>query len=135
MLQKSLLKKKSIIVSIIVAIVIIIILFFAEGLKKRTDVVLTNYFISDDGAKMKLNIATSSSIGYARALEIKQGGDNKYITFYSTFGFFNSKLGAKSEYEIELNPSCAEIYFYKGDGEYRLVLQKNETTNEWRLVK
>lgn len=129
-------KKKSIMAGLmIVAIVIIIILFFAEGLKKRTDAVLTNYSISEDGAKMKLNIAISSSIGNARALEIKQGGDNKYITFYSAFGFLNSKLGAKSEYEIELNPSCSEIFFYKGDGEFKLVLQKDETTKEWRLIK
>lgn len=72
---------------IIAAIVITMILFFAEGLKKRTDVVLKSYSISEDGAKMKLNIAISSSIGNARTLEIKQGGDNKYITFYSAFGF------------------------------------------------
>ena len=38
---------------------------------------------------MKLNIAISSSAGYTRALEIKQGGDNMYITFYSAFGFLN----------------------------------------------
>ncbi len=85
--------------------------------------------------EMKLNIAISSSIGNARALEIKQGEYNKYITFYSAFGFLNSKFGAKSEYEIELNPSCSEIFFYKGDGEFKLVLQKDETTKEWRLIK
>lgn len=128
-------KKKSIMAGLIIAAIVMIILFFAEGLKKRTDVVLTNYSISEDGAKMKLNIAVSSSIGNARALEIKQGGDNKYITFYSAFGFLNSRFGAKSEYEIELNPSCSEIYFYKGDGEFKLVLQKDETTKEWRLIK
>lgn len=127
--------KKIIMALMILFIVIIMILFFAGGLKKRTDVVLTSYSISENGTKMKLNIIISSSVGNARALEIEQREDNKYITFYSAFGFLNSKFGAKSEYEIELNPSCAEIYFYKGNGEYKLVLQKNETTNEWRLVK
>ena len=85
--------------------------------------------------EMKLNIAISSSIGNARALEIKQGEYNKYITFYSAFGLLNGKFGAKSEFEIELNPSCTEIYFYKGDGEYKLILQKDETTDEWKLVE
>lgn len=129
-------KKKSIIAGLILlAIAIIIILIFIRGLEKRTDVVLTDYSISEDGTKMKLNIAISSSIGNARALEIKQGGDNKYITFYSAFGLLNGKFGAKSEFEIELNPSCTEIYFYKGDGEYKLILQKDETTDEWKLVE
>ena len=61
---------------------------------------------------MKLNITTTSSIGSARALEIKQGGDNKYIAFYSAFGFLNSKFGAKSEYEIELNPLYILLPFF-----------------------
>ena len=129
-------KKNSIVVGLMILVTaIIMILFFCRGLEKRTDVVLTDYTISEDGEKMKLNITTTSSIGSARALEIKQGGDNIYIAFYSAFGFLNSKFGAKSEYEIELNPSCTEIYFYKGDGEYELVLQKSETTNEWSFVK
>lgn len=83
---------------------------------------------------MKLNIAITSSIRNIRDLKMKQGGDNKYITFYSAFGLFNNKFGTKSEFEIELNPSCTEIYFYKGDGEYKLVLRKDEITNKWRLV-
>ncbi|MCI9478832.1 MAG: hypothetical protein HFI21_07515 [Lachnospiraceae bacterium] len=128
-------KKKIVMAGLVIAASIIMTLFFIGGLEKRTDVVLKNYSISEDGEKMKLNIAISSSAGYTRALEIKQGGDNKYITFYSTFGFLNSDFGAKSEYEIELNPSCTEIYFYKGGGEYKLVLQKNEAANEWEHVK
>lgn len=127
-------KKKTIIVILIIVFVLVGI-FILEGFQKRTDVILTNYSLSEDGTKMKLNIAISSSVGYARSLRIKQGGDNKYITFYSTFGFINSKLGAKNEFEIELNPSCTEIYFYKGNGGYKLVLEKNQETNEWKIVK
>ena len=127
--------KKKIIIILSVILIIIIALFVAGGFRKRTDVVLTNYSISEDGKIMTLNITITSSIGYARDLKVKQGGENKYITFYSTFGFFNSKIGAKSEYEIELNPYCNEIYFYKGDGGYNLVLKKDESTNEWKSVK
>lgn len=127
--------KKKMIIIFLVIIFAFIGLFLLGGLRKRTDVVLTNYSISEDGTKIKLSVAITSTIGYARDLRIKQGGDNKYITFYSTFGFFNSKFGAKSEYEIELNPSCTEIYFHKGDGGYKLVLEKNEETNEWDFAK
>lgn len=60
----------------ILFIVIIMILFFAGGLKKRTDVVLTSYSISEDGTKMKLNIIISSSVGNARVFskEDEEGG-------------------------------------------------------------
>ena len=90
---------------------------------KRTDVYLTNYSISEDGNIMTLSVSPSSSIGYIKGLKIKQDRDSKYITFYSTFGLNNS-LGSKNKFEIELNPSCKEIYFYKGDDEYMLVLKK-----------
>ena len=127
--------KKKIIIIFSGLLIIITALFFAGGFRKRNDVVLTNYSVTEDGKMMKLNIGITSSIGYARNLKVKQGGDNKYITFYSTFGFLNSKIGAKSEYEIELDPFCSEIYFYKGDGGYNLVLKKDELTKEWKFVK
>ncbi len=127
--------KKRIIIIFLVIIFTFIVVFLLGGLKKRTDVVLIDYFVTEDGKKMKLGITVTSTIGYARDLKVKQDGDNKYITFYSTFGFLNSKLGAKSEYEIELNPSCSEIYFYTGDGGYKQVLQKDEITNEWKVVR
>ncbi len=126
--------KKKVLIVLLILIMIFFGLFFVGGLRKRTDVVLRKYSLSEDGTRMKLDITVASTVGYARDLKVKQGGDNKYITFYSTFGFLNSKFGAKSEYEIELDPSCTEIYFYKGNGEYKLVLQQNEKTNEWELV-
>ncbi len=123
-------KKIAIILTLIIAIVLAI--FIATGFKKRTDVVITDYSVSEDGTKIKLNVAVSSSMGYTRSLKIKQGGDNKYITFYSTFGGFNSKIGAKNTFEIEVDSMCSKIYFYKSDGGYNLVLEKDKTTNKWR---
>jgi len=32
------------------------------------------------------------------------------------------------------DPKIDKIYFYKGDGKYNLVLQKNELTNEWEFA-
>lgn len=125
--------KISIISSIIIVILLLGGLLISTG-GKRTDVYLRNYFISEDGNTMTLDVSVVSSMGYIRSIKVKQGGDNKYITFYSTFGL-NSTLGAKSKFEIEINPYCDEIYFYKGDGGYKLVLEKDRDTNEWSEVK
>ena len=124
--------KKRIAVILTLVIIIILIILIATGFKKRSDVVLTDYSVSEDGTKLTLKVAVSSSMGYTRSLKIKQGGDNKYITFYSTFGGFNSKLGAKDTFDIEVDSMCSEIYFYKGDGGYNLVLEKDKTTNKWK---
>ena len=126
-------KKKTIILFLIFIIIMIMIILIITG-GKRTDVVLKDFSISNDGTKITLNTMVTGSAGYTRKLKIKQGGDNKYITFYSTYGI-NSNLGAKSIFEVELDPFCREIYFYKGDGGYKLVLKKDTNTNQWGIVK
>lgn len=101
---------------------------------KRSDVYLNNYMISEDGNKMILDVSVMGSMGYVRNLKIKQGGDNKYITFYSTFGL-NNRLGAKDKFEIDLNSFCGDLYFYSGDGGYRLVLEKDNEKDTWTIIK
>lgn len=128
-------KGKKLIIFVIMIICTILLFFMTTGFRKRTDVGLINFSVSEDGSVMTLDVTVTSTIGYARAMKVKQGGDNKYITFYSTFGLLNSKIGANSEYELNLNPSCEEIYFYKGDGGYKLVLQKNIDTNQWEMIR
>lgn len=124
--------KKKILVILIVVILIILAIFIATGFNKRTDVVLADYSVSEDETKLTLKVSVFSSMGYTRDFDIKQDGDNQYIAFYSTFGGFNSKIGAKDTFEIELNPNCTSIYFYKGNGEYDLVLEKDTVTNIWK---
>lgn len=101
---------------------------------KRADVVLLDFSVAEDGTKLQLHTTLASSMGYTRKIKVKQIGDNLYLTFYSTFGF-NNAIGAKNEFEVTLNSSCREIYFDKGDGEYKLVLQKNVETNAWEMVR
>ena len=103
-------KKKTIILFLIFIIIMIMIMFIITG-GKRTDVGLKDFLVSKDGTKITLHTMVTGSAGYTRKLKIKQGGDNKYITFYSTFGI-NSNLGAKSIFEVELDPFCREIYFF-----------------------
>ena len=126
--------KKKFIIVFLVILTIFIILYFNNGFKKRTDVILMDYSVLDNGSVIKLDIGISASIGYVRRLESKQKENSIYITFYSTFGFFNNKMGSKGEYEIKINKEIDKIYFYKGDGKYNLVLQKNELTNEWEFA-
>lgn len=126
-------KNKILIITIVVIILLLGIFLILTG-GKRGDVYLNKFSVSADGNTMTIYVGVASSMGYVRNMKVKQGGDNKYITFYSTFGL-NSRLGAKSKFEIELNPDCEEIYFYKGDGGYKLVLQKDKETNEWKSIR
>lgn len=128
-------KKKLLIIISTLVIVIVMILFIGTGFIKRTDVYLVDYSLSKDGSSITMDVGTTGSMGYTRGYTIKQGGDSKYITFYSAFGGLNSNIGAKNQFQLELNPSCNEIYFYHGDGGYTLVLQKNEVTKEWTKVE
>lgn len=124
-------KKKTLIIVIVVIAIILVGLFLSTG-GSRTDVFLKDFELSQDGKTMSLKVAVSSSVGYVRDMKVKQGGDNKYITFYSTFGI-NSRLGAQDTFEIELNNSATEIYFYSGGKGYRKVLEKSDN-GEWTKV-
>lgn len=125
-------KKKIVIVTIIVIGVLVLSFFIGAGFNRRTDVVLTEYFVSEDGKKLTFNVGVMSSMGYIRGFKNEGGGVKPhYLTFYSTFGGFNSSFGAKSEFELDLDENDAEIYFCRADGGYELVLQKNVDTGEW----
>ena len=115
---------------LIILVCLLLLLFSLSALfllssKTRTDVYLKAFELSEDGKTMTLHVGLSSSAGYLRKMVVKQGGDNKYITFYSTPGI-NSKIGAKDTFELDLNPSAGEIYFYSGNGSYRQVLESRE---------
>ena len=125
-------KKTLIIVSIIVIAVIGVGLFLASG-RARTDVYLKDFEVSADGKTITLKVGVSSSAGYVRKMKRTSGSMNYYFTFYSTFGF-NSKLGAKDTFTINIDDNVEEIYFYSGDGGYRKVLEKNDL-GEWMIVK
>ena len=118
----------------IIGITIMIVLLVLSTGGKISGIMILDYATSEDGSKMTLRVGVSSSIGYTRAMKSKDVGDQKRITFYSTYGL-NSSLGAKSEFQIDLAPNIKEIYFDSGNGEYKLMLQKDEETNQWHRVK
>lgn len=102
------------------------------GFQKRTDVVLGDFAVSEDGSEITLHVGVASSMGYIRNFKDKGGGvKSHYLTFYSTFGGLNSSFGSKKAFTLELVPDDTEIYFNRAGGGYELVLVKNEETGEW----
>ena len=108
------------------------IYFVGTGFVERTDVALGEYSVTEDGTVLTFYAGLMSSMGYIRAYKDEGGGvKDHYLTFYSTFGGFNSSLGAKNEFALELDEDDSEIYFKRGNHSYKLVLKKNLETGEW----
>ena len=103
------------------------------GFLERTDVGLVDYSVSEDGTELTLRVAVLSSMGYVRTFRNLGGGVKPhYLVFYSTFGGFNSRLGAKHVFELDLSETDTEVYFCRPGGGYQLVLQKNAETGLWQ---
>ena len=120
--------------SVITALVVLLgTCFIGSGFTKRTDVVLGDYSVSEDGTEITLYVGIPTSMGYIRGFEHEGGGGLKpyYLTFYSTFGGLNSSFGAKHEFTLELCEYDSEIWFNRPGGGYELVLQKDPETGAW----
>ena len=128
---------KKVIIGIIAVILIVFIALFLSTGGVRTDVVLRNYKVSEDGKTMTITVDVLSSAGYIRKMKQTDNymePDLINLTFYSTFGI-NSKLGAKDTFTLELESNVDEIYFNKGNKGYNKVLKKDKETGEWNIVK
>lgn len=125
-------KNKKLPVIIAVIGVLMVSFVIGTGFTKRTDVILTDYSVSEDGAEIILKTSVSSSAGYIRGFKNDGGGVKPhYLTFYATFGGLNSTFGAKNEFVLEVDEDDSEIYFNRTDGGYELVLQKDAQTGVW----
>lgn len=124
--------KKKVLIIIGILIALLVIFFIGTGLTKNPNVVIREYFVSEDGSKLNFTVGMPFSIGYTRGYKNKGGGvKSHYLNFYNTFGVINSSWGAKFDYVLELDEDDTEIYFNRTDGGYELVLQKNIETGEW----
>ncbi len=125
-------KNKKLPVIIAVIGVLLVSFVIGTGFTKRTDVILTDYSVSEDGAEIILKTSVASSAGYIRGFKNDGGGVKPhYLTFYATFGGPNSTFGAKNEFVLEVDEDDSEIYFNRTDGGYELVLQKDAQTGVW----
>ena len=126
-------KKKHLAISVITFIAALILSFLiGTGFDERTDVVLHVYSVSEDGTTLTFQTSVLSSMGYIRGFKEDDGNaKSRYLTFYSTFGGWNSSFGAKNTFELELTENDQELYFRRADGDYELVLRKDPLTGTW----
>ena len=126
---KNLIEKKKLFA---LMIILVLTFFIGTGFQKRTDVVLVDYAVSDDGTELILDVGVFSSMGYTRGFSNHGGGIKPhYLTFYATFGGVNSKFAAKDTFILEIDSDDTEVYFNRADGGFELVLVKNEETGQW----
>lgn len=107
------------------------VLFVLPGFQRRTDVYLQDFSVSEDGAAVTVQTFTTGSMGYIRAMEAKQIGDEIHCSFYRCLGGLNSSLGAESTFEIPLDHPTQRIYFDRGTSFDQLVLERDAGTGVW----
>ena len=110
------------------------ILFILPGFQKRTDVYLQDFSVSEDGSVITVQTFPIGSMGFIRAMEAKQIGDEIHCSFYRTFGGLNSRLGAKTTFEIRPDHPTQRIYFDRGTSFDQLVLERDADTGAWASV-
>lgn len=126
--------KKKILFILVIIFVLALFYLVGSGFSNKTSVILIDYSLSEDEKILTLYTSVESSVGYVRSYNDEGGGEKPhYLKFYSTFGGLNSSYGSKNEFVLELSPTDTEVYFYRGDGNYKMVLKKNEYTGEWEV--
>lgn len=127
-------KKK---LSIIVVILLLLCggYYFGVGFLPATNVVVTDFEVSEQQDSMTIQTSIATSAGYTRSVKnVSDNPEKMMLKFYSAFGGINGSIGAKSEFDLPLSPECKEIYVLLYD-DYRLTLAKNPTTGEWERIK
>lgn len=121
-------KKQTILVLLIVILAIGSLI--GSGFAKKTDVIIYEYAVSEDGTQLDLVAAPTSAFGRARGFEEEVIDGGHYLTFYRTFGFFGFHA-SEINHVLELAEEDTAVYFNRPDGEFELVLEKDSATGEW----
>lgn len=110
------------------------VLFVLPGFHKRTDIDLQKFSVSDDGSIVTVQTFPEGSMGFIRAMEAKQFGDEIHCSFYCAFGGLNSSIGSEYRFDIQLDDSAERIYFDRGTSPDVLVLERDPDTGVWAAV-
>lgn len=129
--------KKRVGIIVLVVLCIIVLEVVVSGFSIQFSAYITDDFtVSEDGSKITFKVGVGSSMGYVRDYKDEGGGVKPhYLKFYSAWGGYNSPIGAKHEFVLELAPEDTEIYVYHGDGGYELALKKDDISGEWDRVR
>ena len=119
---------------VFVGIVLVVIttgLFLLPGFKRRTDVCLQNFSVSEDGTVITIETILAGSMGYIRNMETEKTGNEIHCSFYCAFGGLNSGIGSKNRFKIKLDASTEKIYFDRGEKSDILVLERDAAADVW----
>ena len=124
--------KRKILMTLLIVVAVAVLWLIGTGFMERTDVYLADYSVSPSGEDITLHVGIGSSVGYTRGFRDEGGGvKSHYLHFYQAFGGFNSSLGAKNVFVLEVGEDDNEIYFSRFDGGYQLVLYRDEEVRLW----
>ena len=127
--------KKNLSIIIVVLLLLGCAYYFGVGFLPATNVVVTDFQVSEQQDSMTIQTSIATSAGYTRSVKnVSNDPEKMMLKFYSAFGGVNGSIGAKSEFDLPLSPECEEIYVLLYD-DYRLTLAKNPTTGEWERIK
>lgn len=110
------------------------LLFVYSGFGRRLDVYVGEFEVSADGKALTMHTGIWSSMGYTRAVRTERVGTTLQCTFYTAFGGLNSKIGAQNVFTVPVE-GCTQIAFFRGDGQWDTVLQKDAASGEWTRCK
>ena len=98
-------------------ILIIVVGWFAlTGLNTRQDVFLAEYTTLPSGGAVTIRVGTAGSMGYLRhCTDISDDPSQTELRFYSAFGGFNSRMGARNVFLVPLSQNCTAVYFEGND--------------------
>lgn len=126
--------KKKLSIIIVVLLLLGCAYYFGVGFLPATNVVVTDFEVSEQQDSMTIQTSIATSAGYTRSVKnVSDNPEKMKFKFYSAFGGINGSIGAKSEFNLPLAPECKEIYVLLYD-DYKLLIAKNPATGEWEMV-
>ncbi|MBR5792298.1 MAG: hypothetical protein IKY34_04230 [Ruminiclostridium sp.] len=117
-------------IAVLLVVVLALASIIGSGFAKKTDVIVYEYTVAEDGTSVNLVAAPTSAFGRARGFQEEVTDGNHYLTFYRTFGFFGFHA-SEINHVVEVAEEDSGIYFNRPDGEFELVLEKDPATGEW----
>ena len=117
-------------IAVLLVVVLALASIIGSGFAKKTDVIVYEYTVAEDGSSVTLVAAPTSAFGRARGFEEEIIDGGHYLTFYRTFGFFGFHA-SEINHEVALSEEDTGIYFNRPNGEFELVLEKDLATGDW----